>query len=232
MRKLWIFGCSFSSGFAEVPRENTYGNLLGSELDYEVMNLSECGNSNDKILYDLIGNLKNIQDGDLILYQFSLFNRIGFFINHSSYVTTAGLIDLGLEHKLTHKQPPKEDFYRNTDIKHLETLLDYTTYWHKHRMKFDYDESLNILNFLRSEKNVDYIILNMGEEIINQNKDTLIMPTWDDHNNISMLKFAVHNKLTVSDEFPENHRLEHDTHPGFEAHRKIKNLILQKINSK
>jgi hypothetical protein len=228
-KKLWVFGCSFSSGYHEVTREFTYGNLLAHELGYEINNLSDPGQSNDKILYDLINNLKNIETGDLILFQFSLFNRIGFFINDQNYFTTSGLVEVGLDNKINNPQPLNENFYTFTSRKNLETLLDYTKYWHRYRSKFDYDNSLNILNFLRVEKNVDFVVLNMGEWVTT--KDSLIMPISENPNNNSMLKFMVHSKLTVSDEFPENHKKYYDTHPGFKAHKQIKDLLVIKLGS-
>ena len=99
MKKVWIFGCSFSSEYKYIKFEDTYGNLLAKELGYDVKNKSKAANSNDKILYDLTMNLKNINEGDIILFQFSFFSRIGFFIddkeeNYFSTITLPEYIDI------------------------------------------------------------------------------------------------------------------------------------------
>ena len=60
MNNIWVFGCSFSSGYLDVPQTESYGNLISKKLKYGINNLANPGNSNDKILLDLVNCLPKI----------------------------------------------------------------------------------------------------------------------------------------------------------------------------
>jgi hypothetical protein len=87
--------------------------------------MSNPGYSNDKMLYDLIYVLDKIKNNDVIIYQFSSFDRIGHFTdeNFYSYFSTAGLSQLGVEDKM------KENSFKDFERKNLEILVEYIHTW-------------------------------------------------------------------------------------------------------
>lgn len=222
MNKIWTFGCSFSSGHLDVPREKSYSNLIANELNYEIKNLAEAGNSNDKILFDLMNNLENINNDDIIFFQFSSFNRIGHFIDDNTYFSTAGMPELGVKHKM------KEYIFSDIPEYDLEILLDYILSWQDKRRKFDLDNSLNLLSYLQQTKNVKYFILYLTNEYYKITDNTLVLPIENNVNNVSINDFVVANKLTLSDDFPEKYTY-FDSHPGISGHEELKKIILNKL---
>lgn len=225
MKTVWVFGCSFSAAHLYVPVENTYGNLFANVLGYEIKNISCSGNSNDKIFLDLTNNLEKINDGDIIFFQFSSINRIGFFNDDGKYLSTAETWNFGDNYR------PTDGNFKDFDEKEIETLLDYILTWQLKRKKFDLDNSLNVLNYLKITKNVKYVVLSMVDEFLNIDENTLILPIKSNPMNVSMNKYFIENKITQSDDFPDKFPTYYDTHPGISGHERIKDLLIDKINT-
>lgn len=224
MNNIWIFGCSFSSGYLEVDRENSYGNLLSKELNLGIKNLASAGDSNDIIFNKLVNNLKDIKENDIIIYQFTNFNRIGFFHNDEYTFSTAGIPELGVKHKV------KENIFSSYSENDLNILLDFILTWQNKRRRFEIENALNLLEYIKITKNVNYIVIYMIDEYFKINDNTLILPFECNENNVSMNKFLIDKKLTLSDDFPENHKDFYDSHPGLSGHLVIKDKILDKLN--
>lgn len=224
MSTIWVFGCSFSSGHSGVTREKTYGNLLAKDLGYNVRNLSSQGASNDMILYRLNQNLINFKDGDIILFQFSSFNRIGFFNDQSeeSCFSTAGLHEVGVGVK------KKESPYNKMSDKDMETLIDYTLNWQTKRKKFIHQDPLNVLKFVSKVLNIKIFTFYLFDEIYEQDKYVFNLPTIDKPKNISLSEFFMSNKLTVYHDDPVKYN--GDTHPNSLGHFKLKELLKEKID--
>ncbi len=218
---LWVFGCSFSSGYLNVKREQSYGNLIAKELNYNIRNMAYAGMSNDKLLYDLISVIDEIKENDVIIYQFSSFDRIGHFTNENqySYFSSAGLPQLGIDHKM------KEEVFRDFKKTDLEILLEYIFTWQPMRIKFSFDNTIQVLKHLKKIKNVKYITMYMVSEYFKIDDTTLVLPTKNDSLNVSINNYLVENKLTVSDDFPEDFEFL-DSHPGVSGHLKLKELII------
>lgn len=224
MNKLWIFGCSFSSGYLDVPREKSYGNLIGEELNLEVKNLANPGRSNDMLFYELLNNVNQINEGDRIIYQFSSFDRIGHFVdsNQHSYFSSAGLPQLGIDHKI------KEQPFNLYDKKQLEVLLEYIVEWHPKTWKFELENTFRLLELIKNTKNVNYSVLYMLNDCVHMNEHVICLSTKENMNNVSIHDFIIENKLTLSDEFPDKYEY-FDSHPGISGHKKLKEIILDKI---
>jgi hypothetical protein len=224
MSTVWVFGCSFSSGHSGVSQESTYGNLLAKDLGYNIKNLSVAGASNDMILYRFNQNLINFKDGDIILFQFSSFNRIGFFSDQreESYFSTAGLYELGVDVKK--KEPP----YNNMSDEDMETLIDYILNWQTKRKKFIHQNPLNVLEFVSKVLNIKIFTFYLFDEICEQDKYVFNLPTIDKPKNISLNEFFMSNKLTVYHDDPLKY--DGDTHPNLLGHFKLKELLKEKIN--
>ncbi len=218
---LWVFGCSFSSGYLNVKREQSYGNLIAEELNLNIRNMAYPGMSNDKSLYDLISVIDEIKENDVIIYQFSSFDRIGHFTNENqhSYFSSAGLPYVGIDQKM------KEEVFRDFKKTDLEILLEYIFTWQPMRTKFSFDSPFSILNHLKKIKNVKYITMYMICDHFKIDDTTLILPLKNNALNISIHDYLVENKLTLSDDFPEDFDYL-DTHPGVSGHLRLKELII------
>jgi len=226
MRNLWIFGCSFSSTHLNIDEEVLYGTLMGQELNLNVRNFAKAGNSNDKLFYDLCDNIDNIQDNDIVIYQFSSFDRIGHFHddNYHSYFSTAGLPQLGIDEKM------KDGNYANFKREDLEILIEYIFSWQPLRVKFLFDSPIKILKFLKETKNIKYITTYMIEEFYKIDDNTLVLPIERNQNNVSINDFLMENKVTVHHDFPERYDYP-DSHPGVSGHKLLKEMILKKLNT-
>jgi hypothetical protein len=223
MSKIWSFGCSFTSGYLQVPKESSYPHLIANELGYGCENLARPGNCNDKIFFDLLKNEENIKEGDIILYQFSSFNRVGFFTGgNGNYFSSAGIPELGPSHKI------KEEPFRKFKIEDLEVLLDYIKIWNPQRHKFSIENALNLLKIIERERSIRYYILFLTGEISIENREVLRLPYGSFENNLSLNDYLDHERLTIGHEYPEIYQYG-DTHPGFKGHENISSKILNKL---
>lgn len=224
MNTIWVFGCSFSSGHSGVPQEGTYGNLLARDLKYNIKNTSSQGASNDIIFYRFNQNLNKFKDGDIILYQFTSFNRIGFFEeeDEGTYFSTAGLPEFGIGTKRI------EGPFSNKTDRELEVLIDYILMWQPKRYKLMYNDAMNVINFLIGNKKIKIYTLYLLDEFNKNDKNSVLLPTSSEPNNTSMNQFFMENKLTVYDDDPIKYNL--DTHPNSEGHFRLKEILKEKIN--
>ena len=226
MNTIWVFGCSFSSGHSGVPQESTYGNLLAKELNYNIKNLSSAGASNDILFYRFNQNLNNLKDGDIVLYQFTGFNRIGFFDDDTddSYFSSTGLPELGIDTKRN-----DGPFSTKTD-REIEILLDYILTWQSKRYRFTYNDTINLMHFLIKNKNIKIHTLYLFDEFSKRDENVIKLPTINNPKNTSLNEYFMSNKLTVYDEDPIKYFM--DSHPSFSGHNKLKELIKNKINGR
>lgn len=222
MSKIFSFGCSFSSGYLEVPRDSAYPKIVSEELGFGCENFSMPGNCNDKIFFDLLKNEHLIESGDIILYQFSSFNRTGFFKKDGGYISSAGIPELGPSHKI------KEEIFRGFKIEDLEILLDYIEVWNPLRKKFLLENSLNFLSVLERERSVRSVILFLTNDVQISGNNIINLSYEGRSNNLSLNDYLDHSGLTIGHEYPEKYP-DGDTHPGFSGHKKIATKILQKL---
>jgi hypothetical protein len=224
MKNVWSFGCSFSSGYLDVKREDTYCSLLAKDLGFKSNNFAEPGFCNERIFNTLTSNLDKIKTGDVVIYQFTFFNRIGLFKdknNIHTYVSSAGLPDFGIEHKM------KEESYSGLSYDEVSSLLDFTITWQDRRFLFTYTNPINTLNFLKkTKKTKNFIIFLQKEENINLD-NVLLFPFKNNLENTSWIDYISKKKLTIDCEFPKKYK--NDGHPGFKAHIDLKNKILKEL---
>lgn len=90
--KLWVFGCSLSTGFGGhnyVVNENkTWPKLLADKLNLELDNSAHAGQCNWVSILQFIDKRDQIQKGDKVIFEFTFFDR------YNIYPTRAQLIDL------------------------------------------------------------------------------------------------------------------------------------------
>lgn len=224
MKNLWVFGCSFSSKHLYIKDEHLYGNLISKELGLNLINTAAAGNSNDKLFYDLCDNIDKIKDGDIIIYQFSSFDRIGYFVNNDicNYFSSAGIpqIEIGVKRK----QWP----FNQYTMDELTTLIEYIYTWQPMKSRFLFDSPIKILNFLEKTKNIKFIITYMTADYTKFDKHTLILPLNTNINNVSINDFLIENHATVGHEFIDINKS--DSHPGIIGHQLLKEMLLKEIN--
>jgi len=213
---IWVFGCSYSSGYLCIPQTCTYGNLLAKQLGYSIKNLAQAGSSNDIILYHLISNMHLIQPHDIILYQFTSHFRIGIFDKHECYHSFNGI--------------PQDDIHNPFNIYNkadLTLLMDYLTVWQPRRIKFGFDNTINLLKYLNITKQVKFVTLYMNNDF-NADDNVLYLPLETDNKNICMMDYIEQNNATISDENIDKYDY-FDTHPGIKGNILIKDLIYDKL---
>jgi len=98
--KLWVFGCSLSTGFGGhdyvIEYNKTWPKLLADKLNLELDNSAHAGQCNWVSILQFIDKRDEIQKGDVVLFEFTFFDRFNI------YPTRAQLIDLEaffIEHK-------------------------------------------------------------------------------------------------------------------------------------
>ena len=101
MNKLWTFGCSFTADWDEgnLPGEFTnpyvlfkkwrggewppvWPYVLGNLLGYETINHGHGGNSNYKIMMDIMEDFDKFSKGDVVVVEWSVVNR--FLLSHKN----------------------------------------------------------------------------------------------------------------------------------------------------
>jgi|688.fasta_scaffold54315_7 hypothetical protein len=92
--KLWVFGCSFSTGMNLVdPLDEdklriSWPYVLADKLDLELVNSAHPGQCNWVSILQFIDRRDEIQPGDKVVFEFTFFDR------YNIYPTKAQLIDL------------------------------------------------------------------------------------------------------------------------------------------
>jgi hypothetical protein len=92
MNKLFVFGCSFSTGFGghdyNIEVDKTWPKLLADKLNLELDNSAHAGQCNWVSILHFIDKRDEMQKGDVVIFEFTFFDRFNI------YPTRAQLIDL------------------------------------------------------------------------------------------------------------------------------------------
>jgi hypothetical protein len=92
--KLWVFGCSFSTGMNLVKESDehrlriSWPYVLADKLDLELVNNAKPGQCNWVSILQFIDRRDEIQAGDKVVFEFTFFDR------YNIYPTKAGIDDL------------------------------------------------------------------------------------------------------------------------------------------
>ena len=90
--KLWVFGCSLSTGFGghdyQIKLNKTWPKLLADKLGLELDNSAHAGQCNWVSILQFTDKRDEIQKGDVVVFEFTFFDRFNI------YPTRAQLIDL------------------------------------------------------------------------------------------------------------------------------------------
>lgn len=222
-QNLFVFGCSFSScDPRKISKNDVYGHILAKNNNMNLYNTSYVGNSNNVILYKLISMIDMINNDDIVIFQFTDFSRIHFFDKHSntSFTTAA----LKLEHPDVGDHDTPFDKYNNEDNL---TLVNYILKWHPYTYHYTSSMVVDLLDYLVKTKNIKYTILYMSDSYTSY-KNELKLPIFGNNSNSNMIKYLTEHNLTVHDDFPESYP-PWDSHPGISGHKKIAELIQNKL---
>lgn len=220
--KIWVFGCSFSSGHLQVKKTESYGNLLAKDLNYDIENLARPGLGNDVLLVYLTEALKSFKEDDMLIFQFTSYNRKSYYYDenekdYENFFTTAGLAELGIEQKWS--EWGKDKFNKEM----LENLLYYVMHWQNLNVNFTHRAILNLLDYAKNKIGMKVFTLFMiDEKFVEKPSTTVTLPIKEDPNNVSMNEYFISKKATISDEYPGEF---FDSHPGHYGHQLIKNQI-------
>jgi len=164
MNTLWAFGDSFTAGHGCTPEWEYYQNyrtegdliwadILGKELNFEVINEGLNGSSNDKIIDKLIDKWESIKKDDVVIIGASYHHR--YDVPKKNNLTTI-FWNWG---KLS--QP--DDSYTEEEV---ETIINFQYYFSDNNL---YKERQNKrINFLKDrlvERGVKVIVWNVQKDI-------------------------------------------------------------------
>jgi len=238
MSKLFSFGCSFSSNISIEPEE-IYPYLVAKNLDLELKNYSFPALCNDEIQSRFIGSIDELEDNDVILYQFTYPSRKGFIVDYSHYESSAGFFnDSG---KSRNERLKKSPFADQDTVDYLILNADNT----QKLLYFTLQRTIKLLKYLEKEKNIKFRLLFINDEydeyILRMNaqkhplrtdyktayeiQDRFFLDFYNntirmDDNSTGIAEYVKVNNLTVS---------EHDNHPGREGHRYLADRILNSL---
>lgn len=239
MSKLLTYGCSFSSNISIEPEE-IYPYLVAQKLQLELKSYAFPALCNDEIYSRLVGSLDEIENNDVILYQFTFPSRKGFIVDYSHYETSAGFFnDSGKSRNETLKKNPFAD----------QDIVDYLILNADNTQKllyFTLQRTIKLLKYLQKEKNIKFRVLFINDEydeyILRMNAQKQPLRTDNktayeiqdrffldfdknvvrmDDNSSGIIEYIMANNLTVS---------EHDSHPGREGHKYLANKILNSFS--
>lgn len=235
MSKLFCYGCSFSSNISIEPEE-IYPYLVAQKLQLELKSYAFPALCNDEIYSRLVGSLDEIENNDVILYQFTFPSRKGFIVDYSHYETSAGFFnDSG---KSRNERLKKNPFADQDIVDYLILNADNT----QKLLYFTLQRTIKLLKYLQKEKNIKFRVLFINDEydeyILRMNAQKQPLRTDNktayeiqdrffldfdknvvrmDDNSSGIIEYIMANNLTVS---------EHDSHPGREGHKYLANKIL------
>lgn len=162
--KLWVFGCSFGTGFNQPGKDVDYNwpFLLSEKLNLHLNNFASPGLGNWENILKFVDVRDDISENDYIIFQFTFFDRINFF-PHIRHVKTFS--------EYFSKNNYEEFAQVNKDV-NFEWFKKHILNWsQKRKIKLycitaegqfssDFDRYANIINFIpapnHSYKNPNY----------------------------------------------------------------------------
>jgi len=205
--KVIVSGCSHSVRDYEAINGNGYFDLFAKETNLEIINLSEKGISNERILEKIFQSLYTINDIDTIIVQFTYLHRLSLKYkitgDYLHFQPSKTFDDFEIESFWTKKQLLKkftdEDakFYHFDKDDIVKTLSDFYQYY----LVYGFDEKYEI-----SKINLQLQIL----QDICKLKGIKLVCLWYDENNIdnelflkidnytSLHKWQIDNNLFIA----------------------------------
>jgi len=229
INNIYTYGCSFSYPFW-IDESKTYTKLLSEKYNCRYFNKSFPALCNDEIYNRLTQDLQEFKKDDLIIYQFTAYNREGYYINGGDkYLTTAGLSRSHKENReMLDKWAGGRDNFKVSD-NDIEILLDYANTWSIYTLRNRFYRVYNLLEYLKNNVGIKYQLLFLDNLYYRfcGNMDVIKFPLKNNPNNTAIIDWTVENKVTLSD---TNTGVDpNDKHPNEFGHMGIFEKIVEKI---
>lgn len=178
--KLWVFGCSFATGFnaplneypGVYPTEMIWPGIIANNLNLDLVNMAHAGQCNWVNILHFVDRRDEIQNGDIVIFEFTFFDR------YNVYPHRAQLQDL--EHFFVkHRSNMDEvvEFYRNINYKWFEkqvlqwcekSNINLYCISAEGQMHSDFEKYRQIINFIpapnHTETNPNYSFYTMWQD--------------------------------------------------------------------
>ena len=229
-KKIFSVGCSFTSG-TDVKKENNYTSELGKLLRWNVINHGEAGHSNQYIFRKVIELLKNWNNNDILLIQWTspvrdeIVTKEGhlFTSPFSDWCSYQLLYKTDLECELSKLRINKDELDKKTISKYKDKVIEYSTnfFHHEYQLNLSFCFQYSLFGLLE-KLGVKYIMFNgwnfeSGWEFMRKKHK--------DKNLIHELT----NEKYLKESFGDYTNTIENEHPDTNAHKMWADYLYQKI---
>lgn len=229
-KKLFSVGCSFTAG-TDVKKENNYTSELAKLLGWNPINYGEPGHSNQYIFRKVIELLKNWNNNDILLIQWTSPVRDEIVTNEGNLFTSPFndwcsydfLYGTDTEAAFTKLRTTKEEMDKKIISKYQNKVIDYSTnfFHHEYQLNLSFCFQYSLFGLLE-KLGVKYIMFNgwdfeKGWEFMKKK--------YNDKNLIHELT----NEKYLKESFGDYTNTINNQHPNTEAHKIWADYLYKKI---
>jgi hypothetical protein len=228
--KVYSVGCSFTSGTG-VHHKNNYTSELGKLLRYDTMNYGEAGHSNQYIFRKVIELLKNWNNNDILLIQWTspvrdeIITKEGhvFTSPFSDWCNYELLYGKDLANKLSELKINKDELDKKTISKYQNKVIEYSTnfFHHEYQLNLSFCFQYSLFGLLE-KLGVKYIMFN-GWDF--ESGWEFMRKKYKDKNLIHELT----NEKYLKESFSDYTNTKENEHPDTNAHKMWADYLYQKI---
>jgi hypothetical protein len=154
---IYSYGCSFSTRQL-VDEKDFWVDILAKHYKSKYEAWGTGGNEYHEAFHRLLGSIHEFKKDDLIVFQFTDHNRIGFIID-GKYATTAMMIKHTREETLSNIKYHREITGINKPDEDYLSLVDFSTMWSDSQMFYNYWRVWNLLTYLQDTIGIHFILL-------------------------------------------------------------------------
>lgn len=246
--KIFSFGCSFSTQTV-VPTEYFWLDMLSKKLGCKYESWGNGGTDVHESFLRLTSCLSDFQKGDLIIYQFTDHNRIGYQYD-GFYSTTAIFTRENLKETLEYFEYVRKVVKLDKSDEDYQILYEFSDKWADGQIFFHYWRVWNLLTFLKEKIGIQFVLLFLDQtwtKVIPERHYSHIpkfpIPEGfktdrydlsDPKQNVSLSHFIWNNKFAVAHEeevFKSRgyYWYSADGHPGLKGHEAISSILYDHI---
>jgi hypothetical protein len=225
INKIYTYGDSFSYKYW-MEEEDTYTYKLSKKLKVSYENRAFPALCHHEIFQRLLKDLLLFKENDLIIYQFTAGSREGYVIDKETYYSSAGLsasIDETVD--IMNRWGGGRHKYPMTD-QDMSLLWNYLDRWGDKTLHYKYNRVLDLLSFLAKEKGIKFIFTHLDFDFDKYKTEyDVVFPISKYPNNISIMDWAIENKLRLGDIRDLSGIHPEDAHPNRKGHTQISEII-------
>ena len=162
MKRIFSFGCSFSTKQL-VHEDDFWLNVLAKKYNAKPHAWGSAGTCVREAMLRLAFEIRNMKEGDLVVFQFSDTYRIGLQENNR-YLTTA---NAGFDIRSFQDKPHQKNFLNRAGWNKTEddmfSILDFSTRWSEGFAWHNYYTTYNLLKSLEQKIGIEFIMLFLDE---------------------------------------------------------------------